>query len=435
MSDSDNHSAENASFEPASEPRLSPEGRYLILITAFLGWMFAGVQMSITTLALGSAAIELLGTSDEIIVGMWFGWYVCAFLLGAAAGGLVFGWVGDRFGRTRAVALSILTYSILSGLTYFVEGPLELLILRFLTCMGVGGMWPNGVALVSEAWSNLSRPLVAGIIGTSANVGIVTVAWVATWVVIDTEHWRWVTLVGAAPVVLGLFVLVFVPESPRWLASRGAAPRPAVQSTRVSEVFRPPLLRLTMIGILLGTVPLMGGWGSANWVMRWAGQVGEQSDPPDHHLKARMQVSRSVTSVLGSLLGGLIASALGRRLTYFVVSLGAFAVSQVQFWFLHPADTGFLILFGVLGFFNGVYFGWLPLCLPEMFPTRVRSTGSGISFNWGRILTAAAVLLTAALLGWFGGYAQVGRVTSLIFAVGMVVICFAPDTTESRLED
>ena len=418
--------------------QLSSLGRYLALLTAFLGWLFAGTQMSITTLAMGSAAIDLLGTDDENIVGMWFGFYVCAFLLGAATGGFVFGWVGDRFGRTRAMALSILTYSILSGVTYYVQSPEQLLVLRFLTCMGIGGMWPNGVALASEAWPDLSRPMVAGIIGTAANVGIVSMAGLATVVKIDSGDWRWVMILGAAPALLGLFVLAFVPESPRWLAARGRASgtfRRAVNPTPVSEVFRPPLLRVTVIGIVLGTVPLMGGWGSANWVMRWAGQVGEESVPRDPYLKARLQVSRSLASTVGSLLGGLIAIALGRRRTYFLISLASLAISQVQFWFMHPADTEFLILFGVWGFCNGVYFGWLPLCLPELFPTRVRATGAGVSFNWGRLLTAVAVLLTGALLGVFGGYAELGRLTSLIFAVGMVVVWFFPGTTGSRLED
>jgi MFS family permease len=295
-------------------------------------------------------------------------------------------------------------------------------------------MWPNGVALVSEAWSKLSRPVVAGVIGTAANFGIAFLGWLATEVEIDTDHWRWVLLVGATPVVLGVLVLAIVPESPRWLETRGRAVVTSAAAP-VSEVLRPPLLRITIIGILLGTIPLMGGWGSANWVMPWAGQVGEQLDPPDPELKARLQLARSITSIAGALLGGLIASVVGRRRTYFLTSLGALACAQLLFWFVDPASLGFLLLFGALGFFNGVYFGWLPYCLPEMFPTRVRSTGAGVSFNWGRILTLVSVLVSGYLLGVFGGYAELGRLTSLIFAVGMVVIWFAPDTSRSKLED
>src|SRR5262249_18597987 len=144
----------------------------------------------------------------------------CAFLFGAAAGGLVFGSLGDRIGRSRAMALSILTYSIFSAAVSLAEAPWHFAVLWFLACTGVGGMWPNGVALVSEAWSNVSRPVLAGVIGTSANIGIFLFATLARKEPITPEHWRWAMLVGAVPVILGLFALVAVPESPKWLAAQ-----------------------------------------------------------------------------------------------------------------------------------------------------------------------------------------------------------------------
>src|SRR5262249_46416127 len=145
-----------------------------------------------------------------------------------------------------------------------------LLVIWFLACMGVGGMWPNGVALVSEAWSSLSRPLAAGLIGTSANIGILMLA---TWAAsrrITPEEWRWVMLVAASPVVLGIFCLIAVPESPRWLSARDARGSAEVTPRSTGEVFRPPLLKITLVGIALATIPMIGGWGSANWMIPWA---------------------------------------------------------------------------------------------------------------------------------------------------------------------
>ena len=420
---------------PVPQP-LSAGGRYLIVVTAFLGWMFAGVQMSITALAMRSAAIDLLRSADESLVGQWFAWYVCAFLFGAAAGGWIFGRLGDRFGRVRAMGWSILCLSVFSGLAYWAASPSQLLLLRFLACLGIGGMWPNGVAIVSEAWSDLSRPILAGIMGTAANVGLLLMAVTATNIEITPQSWRWVMLVGATPIVLGLFVLARVPESPRWLAGR-QAPRPARQASAASiQVFRPPLRRLILLGIALGTVPLLGGWGASNWMIPWAGEAGAAIDPPDPFLKAWVQFARSLTGMIGSLLGGVIASLVGRRRTYFLMSLGALFTSQYMFWILTPVDDSFLIWASALGFFSGVYFGWLPLFLPELFPTAVRSTGAGVSFNFGRILTAMAVLMAGWLIAHFDGdYARIGRVTSLIYAVGMVVICFAPESSDHRLRD
>lgn len=297
-------------------------------------------------------------------------------------------------------------------------------------------MWPNGVALVSEAWSGMSRPMVAGIIGTAANIGIFLFSTLAAKVSITPDSWRWALLIAAAPAVLGLFSLFFVAESPHWLAARQA--QHLTTSTKSShwEVFRPPLLRSTLIGIILATIPLMGGWGSANWMVPWAGEAGDAATPPDPLLKAYVQQARSLTGIVGSLLGGWIGSLVGRRTTYFLMSLICLAISQYTFWCLIPTDRDFLIWVAALGFFSGIYFGWLPLFLPELFPTRIRSTGAGVSFNFGRILTAVCIFATGTLTELFGGdYAQIGRVTSLVFALGMIAICLAPETSQKRLED
>jgi SHS family sialic acid transporter-like MFS transporter len=232
---------------PAPPVALSTTGRYLVLVVAFLGWFFAGGHMAITQQIGRAASIDLLGQTGAIDaslfqqlsrnkdrseadrqqleawegpVGRWFAWMQCAFLFGAAAGGLLFGWIGDGIGRAKGMSLSILTYSAFAGAAYFAQTPLQLALLWFLACLGVGGMWPNGVALVSEAWSNLSRPFVAGVIGTSANVGIFLFSTLAKHKTIDPSDWRWTLLVGASPLLLGIFGLLLVPESPRWQAAR-----------------------------------------------------------------------------------------------------------------------------------------------------------------------------------------------------------------------
>ncbi len=451
---------------------ISTTGRYLVLATAFLGWLCAGMQMSITSLAMRSAGIDLLAQTGSVdidqfnllnskskqksgdpsaglseaedaqlsgwkaLVAQWFAWYVCAFLFGAAAGGLVFGRLGDRIGRSKAMAASILCYSLVSGVAYFSNSPMQLLVLRFLACMGIGGMWPNGVALVSEAWSNMSRPMVSGVIGTAANVGIFLMSTIGKQYPITPDDWRWVMLVGAAPAVLGLFSLFTVPESLRWLATRDQQATGGEPETTASEVFQAPFLKITLVGIMLATIPLMGGWGSANWMMPWAGEAGEMANPPNPGLKAEVGQARSLTGMVGSFLGGWIASFVGRRRTYFIISLAALFCAQYAFWFTVPTDKSFLFWVSALGLFSGIYFGWLPLFLPELFPTRVRSTGAGVCFNFGRILTALAVLATGAVMAFFkGDYAQVGRVTSFVYLLGMVVIWFAPDTSKSQLED
>src|SRR5262245_35933824 len=455
-------------MSPPLPAPLPLRGRFLILAIAFLGWLGAGVIMSITQLTGQPAAVDLLDRTGALDasryhslsqktsswsgpsalsaadeeqlkswkeqVTRWFAWYQCAFLFGAAAGGLAFGRLGDRFGRVRGMALSVLTYAGFAAASSFAQSPEQLLALWFLACTGVGGTWPNGVALVAETWSSLSRPVAAGVIGTAANIGLFLMATTATRVPITPDDWRWVMGVVAAHGVVGLFALVAVPESPAWLAARNAPA--AEQAGQPAEaIFRPPLLGTTLLAILLATVPMIGGWGSANWMTPWADEAGAAATPPDPFLKAQVGQARALTGIVGSLIGGWVASAVGRRRSYFLISLAALGLAQYTFWFLFPTDAGFLLWVAALGLVSGLYFGWLPLCLPELFPTRARSTGSGVGFNFGRIVTAVTVFATGTLTAVFeGDYARIGRVTSLIFALGMVAILWAPDVSRPDFE-
>lgn len=420
---------------------LARGGRILVLAAAFFGWMFAGIEMSLMISATRPAIQEFLSATQnvalqapqttetlEVSADSWFSAYLVAFFLGAALGGAVFGTIGDRFGRVKGMGFSILCFSIVTGLSYFVTGPEQLLVLRFVACMGIGGMWPTGVALVSESWPNVSRPMLAGLIGAAANVGFLILGLLMLVMPVTKESWRWVLLLGACPVVLGVLVLAFVPESPRWL-SRGRGQEDATRSSPLREVFRPPLLRLTIVGIFLGAIPLLGGWASGQRLVPWAGKVGQSENLL--HLKALTQTIWSLGAVLGSLAGGWIASRMGRRSSYFAVSALSLTVSLFVFLYSQPTAGSFLPLVFSLGLVATVYFGWLPYFLPELFPTSVRATGAGVSFNFGRILSAVAVLSTAFLSEVFrGDIAKMGAATSLVYVFGMLIVIFIPRSSQ-----
>lgn len=435
----------------------SATGRYRVLAAGFFGWMLAGVQLGVTSIVMPAATQDVLQTDNKAEVGPWIGWLVAWFLLGGAAGGYLFGFMGDRIGRKKAMALSIATYSVFAGLTCFVDSPWQLLLIRFATGLGVGGMWPNGIALVSEAWPGMSRPMLAGVIGTAANIGIMTISLVMLFAEVSHDNWHWVMQLTTLPILLAIFVWICVPESTRWLAAvRGDGESGATRKTANQfEVFRPPLLRMTVLGIILGTIPLFGGWGSANWANVWAADVGDKqieaksddlaesdssAEPKkaaDAGLKARALLARSGPGSLASLLGGAFAAWMGRRRFYFFLSVACLASSQYLFLYSQPGQNDFLWAMAALGLFSGFFFGWLPLCLPELFPTRVRATGAGISFNFGRIATAIGILVAAGFLKSFfdGDYARIGQLTSWIYAVGAIAILFAPDMGQKGIED
>lgn len=426
-------------LEPA--PTLSAVARLAVLLAAFAGLVFDGVELGLMPVASLSVSKDLLGeVYNPTLGGDWFARFTAALMLGAAMGGIVLGSLGDRVGRTRALGVSVLFYSVFAGLGAFVRTQEQMLVLRFLVGLGVGGVWPNAVALVAECWPDKARPTVAGLMGVAINTGILLLSQIARLWPITPDSWRWLFKLAAAPAVLGLLVLTLLPESPKWLASRRAVAMPAGLTEGKSraggplgELLRPPLLRLTVIGILIGSIPLVGAWAASKWMIPWADKVGGAAQAG---YKAMTQGWWALGAILGSFTGAQIASLLGRRRAYFLISLGATVLTVSMFQLTAPLRPSFHPVVFAQGFVGTLFFGWLPLYLPELFPTRVRAAGSGLSYNVGRFATAAGVLAAGLVFTAFNGsYPTVGALAALIYAFGMVVIWWAPDTSSQQLQE
>lgn len=413
-----------SSSQPTAE--LSQGARYAVLAAAFIGLVFDGIELGLMPVASLSVTQSLLGDDfTKAIGGHWFAWFTAALMFGAAIGGSLLGNLGDRIGRARAMGVSILFYSVFAGLGAFVNSCEQMLALRFLVGLGVGGMWPNGVALVAESWPDTSRPTVSGILGAGINIGIVCLSTLGSIQPITPDSWRWIFMLAAVPVLLGIIVLTMLPESPKWLASRGAEKKPAPPLT---SLFRGSLLRPTMIGILLASVPLVGAWAGSKWMLPWADAVGGTEHA---HYKSTTQLCWAVGAAIGGFLGAPLAGWLGRRLSYFLISLGATAVTWSMFKLTAPLEHSFLYVVFFQGLVATLFFGWLPLYLPELFPVEVRATGAGISMNIGRFVTAFAILGIGSQ--FTGDFSQIGAACALIYALGMMIVFWAPNTAGKKL--
>lgn len=248
----------------------TPRGRNLALLAALLGWMFDGMEMGLFPLVGKDALRDLLGSgAEQDAIDKWFGIVTACFLVGAATGGVVFGWLGDKIGRVRAMTVSVLLYSLCSGLSAASSGPEELAVLRFLGALGMGGEWALGVALVMEVWPNASRAWLAGCIGAFGNLGYSLCGLIAyglnhtgagelqakltgiglptEWAAALTAHryWRMLMLVGAGPALLTLFIRLFVPESAKWVREKEAG-----KASHWSE--------RDLVGVLVGAVAAGG---------------------------------------------------------------------------------------------------------------------------------------------------------------------------------
>lgn len=388
--------------------------------------MFDGLEMGIFPLVARPALHSMLpadtaGGPDQFIA-MWMGGITALFLVGAACGGLIFGWLGDRIGRVRAMMLSILTYSVFSGLCFFAQSPWHLGALRFLAALGMGGEWSLGVALVMETWPHDKRPLLAGVIGAASNVGFTLIGIFGFYFKVTQDSWRWVMIAGAAPAALALGIQMLVPESEQW---RAAVQRGGGKST-LGEVFSGRLRRTTLLAIAFASIALIGTWASVQWLPLWADQLTGGKVPS---AKAVTQCLSGVGAIIGCLFGALLAGRIGRRPAYFGLCLGSLATCAVLFRGMTQYNPLFLGMVLVVGAITAAFYGWLPLYLPEQFPTRVRATGQGVCFNSGRIFAAAGALVQGQLVGAYGGsYARAGATITFIYALGMVLIWLAPET-------
>lgn len=447
--------------KPGSGPGLG-RAQWLVLMAAFLGWLFDGYEIGLFPVIARPALKSLLGAVGDDKVGPWMGWITAGFLVGAACGGLVFGWLGDRIGRVKAMAISILTYSLVTGLGYFAASPSHLALVRFVSALGMGGQWSLGVALVMECWPEKWRPLLAGAIGAAANVGFLLVGLTARMYHVTPESWRWMLVVAAFPAFLVVFIMLLVPESERWRQSVGTG-----STHPLLEVFGKVLWRRTAIAIALASIALIGTWGSVQWLPLWANQmVSDQgfarlkADHPDWYAAgqaesapartaaetvvkqdagkatADMQMIQGLGAILGTLLAPLIGARLGRRPAFFLLCLASYGVCAFTFKTVAAYSGAFLGLAFLMSLSTASFYGWFPLYFPELFPTRVRATGQGLSYNFGRLFAAVGAVTQGQLVASFGGsYARAGAIVTLVYLLGMALIWLAPETKGKPLPD
>ncbi len=424
-----------SSMSAAAEP-LGRRARLVVLAAAFSGLVFDGVELGLMPVASLSISQSLLGGDyTPTIGGDWFARFTAALMLGAALGGIVLGSLGDRIGRTRAMGVSILLYSLFAGLGAFVQTQQQMLLLRVLVGLGVGGMWPNGVVLVSECWPSASRPLVAGLMGAGINFGILLLSQITRLWPITPDSWRWIFTLAAVPALLGLFVLALVPESPKWLAARGRHTEShtvLVHRMPLLALLQRPLLSRTIIGIVLASIPLVGAWAASKWMIPWADKVsgGELAD-----YKSVTQGWWALGATLGSFCGRTARRLVGAPPVVLLDQPGSDRVDDRHV----PTDGSARTQLSAHRLRAGLC-GHSVLRLVAALSAGIvsharRAAGSGVAMNTGRFATAAGVLVAGVLFAALGGsYPIVGTYGSCIYALGMIAAWWTPQASTLDVE-
>ena len=408
--------------------------QWLVLLVAWLGWVFDSMDATIYAIVLHPALHDLLKTSPSAqvsseVIGWYGGIIFSIFLIGWAIGGIAFGMIADYIGRTKTLILTILIYAVFTGMAALSETWWQLALYRFLTALGIGGEWAAGAAIVAEVWPEDKRAKAAAVLQSAWAVGFFIAASIS--LLMRDSGWRLFFVIGIAPAVVALFVRLWVKEPERWLKAHEQELRSGeLRVVKLAQLFEGDLRRSTLVGSGLAFVAVFGLWGATNWTPTLIRQLPDMEglDAPVITSSVGYAImALNVGALVGYLSFGPLADRFGRRMAFALMCTGSLVMLPVTF--LTPRKyEHVLLLLPLLGFFNNGIFSGFPIYLPELFPTRIRATGAGFCFNAGRVLASMGPFLTGFLVVALGSFGRAASAIALIYLLGLLILPFAPET-------
>jgi MFS family permease len=400
-------------------------------IAAWLGWLFDGLDMHLYVLVAAPFVAELIRVTDtrNAAVGRYSSWIQAAFLVGWALGGGCFGRVGDLIGRSRTLCLTILTYALFTGLAFFVQAWWQLLIVRFLAALGIGGEWAVGASLLSETWPRRWRPWIAAVLQSAVNIGIL-LASCATFVLAGQSP-RVVFLVGVLPALLVLWIRREVPETEEWRAAKRQATEPG---PGLVDLFRGEVRRTTILTILVCSVSLSAHWAFIFWYqqhLRNLPDVINLSPTRRNELASIANLLVMAASILGNFLAAILAVAIGYRRSIALLCL-SYGLAMVAVYTVPRSYTTLIVLLPLMGACSGL-FALFTMYLPPLFPVLLRTTGAGFCYNIGRIAAAAGTVVFG-LFSNVGDYRIALLYAGLLFLPATLIALWLPDLPERDLD-
>jgi MFS family permease len=475
---------------------------WFVLVVAALGWLFDTMDQQLFNLARRPAMEELLRPAatapaepgapapkaDPDQVNRWAGYSTAIFMTGWAIGGLFFGVLGDKIGRAKTMMLTIIVYSFFTGFSAFSIGPLDFALYRFLTGLGVGGEFAVGVALVAEVMPDRARARALGWVQALSAVGNMIAATIN--IILGTapdvhvagvdggrafSDWRIMFLIGALPALLVVFIRSKLKEPERWqkvvVSHDQDAALHAGHATKelgsMTELFTDPRWRRNaIVGMLLGFSGVVAVWGIGFFsfdltrtvygpMARAMGEtLGKTGADLTSYTNNRLTLWAGIASFVqnaGAFLGiytfSIVTGYLGRKPTFAISFVLAIISTAFTFFYLGRI-TGFWDMFWMLplmGFCQLSLFGGYAIYFPELFPTRLRSTGTSFCYNVGRLVAALGPLTLGLLSGGvFAKYGETDPSLPLRYAgvtmcialfIGLIALPFAPETKGKPLPD
>lgn len=465
-------SASLAGSDVPSSPIVGPWWKHLtryhwfVFVMAALAWLFDCLDQQIFILFRNDALKSLLEPGKDVAT--YGGYATSIFIAGWATGGLIFGSVGDRIGRAKTLTITVLLYSLFTGLSALSTSWLDFAIYRFVTGLGVGGVFGLAVALIADTLPDQARPGALGMLQALSALGNITAGLISMGMgslikagsVSSDSAWKYAFLVGAIPAFLCVFIQFRLKEPEKWVKARAAGKITGVKfGSYVSLLGHGPWRKPALLGMMLCISGVIGLWGIGFFSPELVGDVITNS------LKAQGKATEDIASQvayyrglngiilnIGAFIGmlgfGIISERIGRKPTFMLAFIGALIATNWYFWTFKSVDQ--LWMSGVMGIFQLALFGGFAVYLPELFPTRLRSTGISFCYNVGRFLAATGPFTLGVLQGKLGAAAiaklpetadaaakaaaklgafrEATSWVSLVFLLGLAVVFFLPET-------
>lgn len=428
---------------------------WFVFIVASLAWLFDCLDQQLFLLARNSAMKALLPEGADAI--KYGGYATSIFVAGWATGGLIFGSVGDRIGRAKTLTLTVLIYSVCTGLSAFSKGWVDFATYRFLTGLGVGGVFGLAVALVADTLPDRSRTGALGTLQALSAVGNVTAGLVSMYMgslesskaIEPGTAWKYMFLVGAFPAFLCVFIQIRLKEPEKWVKAREAGKAAGVKFGSYSALLGDVRWRKNaLLGMLLCVAGVIGLWGIGFFSPELVGDVIQRSleakgVAPDKIVGEKTfwigvnSIVQNIGAFFGMLLFTKFAQSLGRKKAFAIAYIAAL-VSTVGYFQLFNG-RGDIWMSAIMGGCQLALFAGFAIYLPELFPTSLRSTGTSFCYNVGRFVAASgpftlgslqAALKTGATTpeAKLEAFRNACSYMSVIFVIGLIALMFMPET-------
>jgi MFS family permease len=430
---------------------------WYIFAVASLAWLFDCLDQQVFNLSRDKAVEDLVAVKARATE--LASYTTSVFLVGWAIGGLIFGALGDRFGRARILTVSIFIYSLCTGLSAVAHGYLGFCTCLFFTGLGVGGVFGLSVALVADSVPDRSRAPALGLLQSLSSWGNIAAGLIGMGIGVvaarqalpfGLKFWQAMFLVGSVPAFLFVFVLATVKEPERWTRARAEGAKVGVKfGSYLNLLLHPKWSKHAWLGLILCSAGIVGLWGIGNFHPKIVRSIVDAHLANSNLTPGEIESKKAYFSSLGLLLqniGGFcgmlslakFAQVKGRKPAFAVALLLSFVCTLMVFKYLRELNQIYWML-PLMGFGQYSVFGVYAIYLPEIFPISLRSTGTSFCYNFGRLVAASAPFtigrITKSLGGNIEGFRTAGMWVSLVLLLGIVVLPFLPETKGQPLPE